>query len=215
MPDWFPDPRWEGKPCYIIGGGPSLEGFCWERLAGEFVLGCNVAFYHGVDIVPVMLFGDAKFFSQHEEGLAAYAEAGGWVVTNSSRRGNNAPGWLRVMKKQLRGLALDGLGWNGNTGASAINLALLLGADPIYLLGFDMRVGANGKTNYHNAYNNRPNGKTYQRFRKGMERVAKDLARLFPGRRVINLDDGTSALDVFPKENLAEHFAEKEALCLA
>lgn len=208
MPSWTPPNIWEGQSCYVIGGGPSLRSFPFDVLSGEFVLGCNMAFALGVDIVPITIFGDASFLIKHREGLEQYVEDGGWVVTNSSRLKKTIPPWLRQMKKALKGMALDALGWNGNTGASAINLALLLGANPVYLLGYDMGVDEGGRSNYHDHYHsNRVHPRTYPRFLKGMELVARDLRRLFPGRQVINLEDGTSKLEVFPKQSLKEHMS--------
>lgn len=208
---WTPPLLWEGEPCYVIGGGPSLRGVSLEAISGEFVLGCNAAFLLGVDQVPITVFGDASFLQKHREGLEEYVAAGGWVVTNSSRLKKSIPPWLRTMRKDLKGLSLDGLGWNGNTGSSAINLALLLGADPIYLLGYDMAPDSEGRNNYHDAYRaHKVHPSTYPRFQKGMERVARDLQRLFPGRRVINLEDGTSKLTVFPKQSLASHMKQME-----
>jgi hypothetical protein len=168
------------------------------------VLGCNVAFYFGSKLVPITIFGDAAFLKQHREGLEHYVEHGGIVVTNSNLVKKPTPPWLKVMKKHRQGLGIDGLGWNGNTGASAINLALLFGANPIYHLGYDMREG-----NFHNAYSSVTSSSSYARFLKGMDSVAKDLPRLFPGKRVINLEDGTSVLNVFPKESLKKHFEER------
>jgi hypothetical protein len=151
---------------------------------------------------------------QHREGLETYVKNGGWVVTNSTRvRPNTIPDWLKCIKRQLKGCGVDGLAWNGNTGAVAINLALLLGADPIYLLGYDMQISEDGKGNFHNAYNHKPNPKTYNRFLRGMRCMASEMKKLFPGRQVINLEDGTSALEVFPKESLKLHFSNvKEAV---
>ena len=212
MGHWVPTPLWEGQPCYIIGGGPSLRAFPFQAISGEFVLGCNMAYLLGVDIVPIIVFGDASFLPKNREGLEKYVGSGGWVVTNSSRLKKSIPPWLRMMRKELRGLSLDGLGWNGNTGASAINLALLLGADPVYLLGYDMGVDPrSGRANYHDHYRSHEvHPRTYPRFLKGMEAVARDLPRLFPGRRVINLEDGTSQLGVFPKESLQVHMKKME-----
>lgn len=207
---WFPDPIWEGEPCYIIGGGSSLAGFDWDILKGRKVLGCTVAFYLGSSLVPFAIFGDAAFLEQHRHGLEKYAREGGIVVTNSNRVKKDTPDWLKRMRKVKDGLSTEALGWNGNTGSSAINLALLFGANPIYLLGYDMRISADGKRkNFHNAYNDQPNPKAYDRFKRGMVQVGEDLTRLFPGRRVINLEDGTSGLEVFPKESLGEHFCGK------
>lgn len=206
---WVPTPIWRGQPCYIIGGGPSLKNFPFEILRGKNVLGCNAAFYLGVKIVPITIFGDSKFLSQHQAGLSHYVDTGGKVVTHSTRRRREpVPQWLLCMKKVNMGLATDGLGWNGNTGASAINLALLLGADIIYLLGYDMCVDGQGRANFHNAYVHPSKARAYLRFLRGMKQVAMDLPQLFPGRSVINLEDGTSVLNSFPKESLKAHFAE-------
>ena len=41
----FPDGSWAGRRCFIIGGGPSLKGFDFERLRGERVIAINKAFY--------------------------------------------------------------------------------------------------------------------------------------------------------------------------
>jgi len=204
---WFPRPVWEGASCYIVGGGPSLEGLSWDALRGRNVLGCNAALYLGVEIVPIILFGDAAFLRQHRAALDRYVEQGGQVVSCSPRL-QDPPSYVKVMGKVLHGLAPNALGWNGNTGAAAVNMALLLGADPIYLLGFDMQLSPTGRSNFHTAYSVPPNAKAYNRFLRGMDRVAQDLGRMFPDQRVINLEDGTSALTVFPKESLKLHFQE-------
>jgi hypothetical protein len=206
---WFPEPIWDGEPCYIIGGGPSLKGFQWECLEGRNVIGCTAAFYLGVDLVPIMIFGDGPFLNKHRVGLDRYAEAGGWVVTCANTIDRfNPPDYLKRMKKQLSGLAIDGLAWNGNTGSIAINLALLLGANPIYLLGYDMKLDKDGNKNFHNAYNDTPDAKAYNRFLRGLDELSIELPKLFPDRQVINLEDNTSALNAFPKESLKEHFSK-------
>ncbi|MHA1344971.1 MAG: hypothetical protein ACTSO3_01090 [Candidatus Heimdallarchaeaceae archaeon] len=208
--NWQPKEMWKEEPCYIIGGGNSLEGFDWDALKEKNVIGCNVAFYIGVDIVPIIVFGDGLFLKQHRTGLDKYAKQGGWAITNSSLvTSMNPPDYLKHMKKENRGLIKDGLGWNSNTGASAINLALLFGCNPIYLLGYDMRLSDNGKKNYHNFYNDSPKVKSYDRFLRGLTQVARDLKLLFPGRQVINLEDNTSSLEVFPKESLKNHFSKE------
>lgn len=207
---WIPDPIWQEEPCYIIGGGASLEHFDWNVLRGRNVLGCNAAFYLGVEIVPIIVFGDGLFLRQHKSGLDNYANQGGIVITNSNLVGRFAPPeYVKQMKKVNSGLAVDALGWNNNTGASAINLALLFGADPIYLLGYDMQLSPGKKANFHNAYNNSPNIKAYKRFLHGMADVARDMRNIFPGYSVINLEDGTSALEFFPKESLHKHFSKE------
>ncbi len=204
---WTPSPICSERPCYIVGGGHSLKMFDWNVLAGNFVLGCNAAFYIGANLVPWTIFGDGAFLGRHAPGLEKYVQDGGQVITTSNRFRRKAitPSWLKIMPKQLHGMGTDRLGWNGNTGSSAINLALLLGANPVYLLGYDMRVAPNGESNYHNAYHTRSTNRTYRRFLKWMKTIVRDLAELFPGRVVINLEDNTSALNAFPKESLKGH----------
>lgn len=210
---WFPNSIWKDQSCYIIGGGPSLKGFPWDVLRGRNVLGCNAALYLGANLVPFLIFGDARFLQQHRAGLDKYVEEGGTVISPSNRLSHfKPPSYVKNMRKVLNGLSTNALGWNGNTGTSAINLALLMGADPIYLLGFDMQLDSEGEKNFHNAYNDKPNAKTYKRFLGNMDKVARDLNDKFPGRHVVNLEDGTSALDVFPKENMSEHFSLAEVM---
>ncbi len=208
---WSPTTIWQGQPCYVIGGGPSLRGFEWEALKGRNVIGCNAAYLLGAQVVPWLIFGDASFLHQHKEPLKQYVADGGTVVTNCSRvRKPPLPSWVHNLKKEIHGLSKDGLGWNGNTGASAINLALLFGANPVYLLGFDMQLSPDGKGNYHNAYHKPPKADVYDRFIKGMKYITRDLPKMFPGSRIINLEDGTSAMEVFPKESLRAHFSPVE-----
>ena len=208
-PFWVPRPMWRGEPCYVVGGGSSLEGFDWEVLNGLNVIGCNAAFYQGPATIPITLFGDANFLFQHRAGLENYVKGGGTVFTNS-RRCKNIPSWLVVTRKHIKGLSIDGLAWNGNTGASAINLALLFGANPIYLLGFDMCLSKDGtRANFHNAYSHLPNKKAYTRFKRGMNWLKRDMNKLFPDVQVINLEDGTSTMTTFEKSSLKAHFAER------
>jgi hypothetical protein len=210
MRQWFPETQiFKDEPCYIVGGGSSLKDFDWNELWEKNVIGCNAAFYLGVDLVPITVFGDAAFLKQHRHGLDEYAEKGGWVITNSNTSRFDPPLYLKTMKKINDGIATDALGWNGNTGASAINLALILGANPIYLLGYDLQLNSDGEKNFHNAYSDRPNKNVYNRFILGLGRVNRAIPKVFPGHSVINLEDNTSALGCFSKQSLKQHFQKE------
>ena len=41
----MPEKAWAGHPAFIIGGGTSLQGFDFTRLAGEFTIGINAVMY--------------------------------------------------------------------------------------------------------------------------------------------------------------------------
>ena len=81
------------------------------------------------------------------------------------------------MERRSRGLHFNALGWNYNTGAVAINLALLLGAAKINLLGFDMQLGKAGNSNWHENILDKPDKKVYSKFITGFNKVANDLKK--------------------------------------
>jgi len=197
---------WNGKACYIIGGGPSLRSFDWSLLEHEHVIGCNAVFLLPPGIVDVLLFGDRVFLDTYEKELEAFD---GLVVTclpSLVARDDGSRPWLGKMCRQPRGLGVKNtLAWNGNTGAAAINLALLFGAQCVYLLGFDMRL-QDGENNWHDKSCFKPKEDVFQRFLRGFDYLAEALPKIFPGRRVVNVTDD-SDLHHFSKEALCEHFA--------
>jgi hypothetical protein len=123
---------------------------------------------------------------------------GGWVCTN--RPGiPNPPPWLHHFRRKYEGLSNTSrtLAWNFNTGALAINLALLLGARRVYLLGVDL-TNAPSATHWHRQGTRPPNTTHHARFGEGFVNVAQALPALFPGCSVVNVSGGSSKLRCFP-----------------
>jgi hypothetical protein len=96
----------------------------------------------------------------------------------------------------------EGLYYGANVGMAAINLADILGADPIYLLGFDARPDAE-RAHHHGAY---PPGWTLTEresrevvYRKWHEQFRK-IAQMVRAR-VVNLNP-ESGIDAFPKKEI-------------
>ena len=56
----LPDGSWSGRRCFIVGGGPSLKGFDFERLRGERVIAINKAFYD-VPFADIVFAMDSPF----------------------------------------------------------------------------------------------------------------------------------------------------------
>ena len=196
MPRWIPEAVWKGEDVFIIGGGPSLKTFDWELLRPENTIGCNDAYKHGVDICSVCLFGDHAWFKEHlKKGLLDYK---GIVFTSSPYLQRSDYDWLWILTRHSRGLHLNALGWNKNTGAEAVNLALILGAKRIFLLGFDMHLGEDGESNWHNNNLDKPKEVVYKTFLKEFGRVAAALSRDFPEIEVFNITSD-SALNDFQK----------------
>ncbi len=194
MPILDLQPIWKGHDAFVIGGGPSLRSFDWNFLREERTIGCNTAYVHGPEICDYCVFGDKAFWRYHEDGLKEY---GGPVVTTVGMTKNNKQVYL--VPRQGKGLATDALGWNGNTGSLAINLALIFGARRIYLLGFDMK-RTPSRSNWHDIIINPRTVRVevYQKFIEKFQDVVEAWHQLFGDREIINVTDD-SDLEGFPK----------------
>jgi hypothetical protein len=83
-----------------------------------------------------------------------------------------------------------------------VNLAVLLGAKRILLLGYDMKFGPNGERHWHKDHAGRnPAEAQLQEWREKFATMVPDLAKA--GVEVINCSRDT-ALDMFPKLKLEE-----------
>lgn len=199
--DVFPEDIWKGKRCFIIGGGSSLEGFDFNQLKGELVITVN----RGLEVCPfsaINVCTDARVWGWYESkelGIEAKEKF-------TSYKGYKV--WLNVQafpfpediytinplaptdftfKDYFRGIPIY-----GNSGVNAIMLAACLGANPIYLLGFDL-YGKNGKTaNYHSGYpeNNGQEDDIYKFFLDDFHAAS------------LQLNNHTKVINLNPKSNL-------------
>lgn len=96
----------------------------------------------------------------------------------------------------------ESVSWNGNSGASAINLAYHIGAKRVVLIGFDMKATPEGK-NFHKEYEDKGKktksekalASLFNRHRKGFPTIKKDAEAL--GLEILNATPG-SAIKDFP-----------------
>lgn len=204
---WGPTPFWKDKDVYIIGGGNSLRDFDWKLLQDLHTIGCNSAYLLGAGICKICVFGDYKWWEENKAGLACYAQDG-IVVTNERKLQESDIPWLHIMRRVEKGLATDALAWNGNTGASAINLALILGAKRIFLLGFDMELDDQGRANWHDKRVEKESPEVYSRFIEGIGNLFADLPSKFPGCEIFNVNT-ENRLGVFSMISIEECFAER------
>lgn len=195
---WTPRQFWAGLDVVLIGGGESLREFDWSRLKPWPTLGCNDAYTLGPDICKVCVFGDHKWFNHHRRSLSNWPNP---IFTNQPSLYAGSPDWVLAMRRAANGLHKDRLGWNGSTGAVAVNLALVLGAKRVLLLGYDMKLRNPHQPNWHNNNIGHPNKLSYQRFQEGFRVVAESLPKSFPDREILNLGPD-SDLDLFPKVEL-------------
>jgi len=214
----LPDRSWKGHPCVVVGGGPSLSDFDWELLRGWRVIGVNRV-YEKFD--PTIIFSmDTRFLrwimeaKYGEEARKKFTESKAyktWLCTYNCKLPpeiyivkvwKNYGAGFRAFPETMR----NGIGHGNNSGFGALNLAVCLGANPIYLLGFDMRYEVKGeefRTHWHGGHPqpHRPNTVTgfIDYFRLPAAR-AKELEI-----NIINLCPG-SALQCFPKMGREEIF---------
>lgn len=228
---WEPETIWAGREAFVIGGGSSLKGFDFSLLENELTVGVNDAYQFGPEICNICIFGDQLWlmgdkgkhpFDGHFEGVKGYVEDGGFVVTNDTHLETSAVPWIHWMRRRGRGLHRTALGWNQNTGASAINLALILGATTVYLLGFDRFIGGDDMNWHPNLLDGLESSRIQvkpgiartrieERFAKmniAEERLNRDLSSKFPEAKVVNLTDG-SKMNTWPKVSATEFWKRR------
>ena len=177
---------WSGKRCFLVGGGPSLKNFDFSLLNGEKVIAINKSF---IDLpnADIMFAIDKKFYDwvtneefSNEDTLRGVKE-----------KFNNFKGiklWLKLPgeaypddiylinslgDKGVSDKLEDGIYFGANSGYGALNLAMCLGANPIYLLGYDMSQSENGETHYHGGYPTKQSTKALDTFISRFPRIAR------------------------------------------
>lgn len=212
-----PNDAWAGKPCYIIGGGPSLEkqwDWLLPRLKGKLTIGINRAHEK---FNPTIIFGtDPKFINWVQMGKYGEPARVNWEKTTAYKvwlcaSNYSLPKDVYILKcfggyhKALQSFPLvmeEGIGHGNNSGYGALNLAACLGANPIYLLGYDMKRDGN-KTNWHDGHPEQKGEHVPACFKKHFISAVKELNK--KGIEVINLNPD-SALGCFPKAEMSTGF---------
>ena len=199
---------YKGKRCFILGGGPSMKNLDFTLLQTEITIGINKALFK----YPVMInySMDEKFYRWiHNDTtmLKAFKNFTGirvWVSKKGIVYKKDVYVIRRLREKNTISLDLSSGIWPGNnSGWGALNLAMALGCNPIYLLGYDLKV-TNDETHWHNGYEKTNVDDLSRRLRKYKKlfcSVSGAIAEL--GFTVINLNT-ESALECFSKQTLQE-----------
>jgi hypothetical protein len=141
------DNLYEGLPIYIISTGTSLRGFDFSRLNGKITIGINrVIEYFSPSILHII---DSTSPMTHARALRNYngmiIAGPGAVPTathdNTFEIGRNLDtfeisGKMTSTSKKVGRSFSDGW-FGGGAGCTALHTAILLGGNPIYLLGYD------------------------------------------------------------------------------
>lgn len=204
---------WPDSTVYIIGGGPSVAEQDLTLLHDKRVIGVNQAYKLG-SWVDVLWFGDKKWYPSQ---LPAIRKFGGLIIT-CAQEARMEKRWKRVRyvgRGRQAGLETERrthIGWNSNSGASAINVAYWLGAKTVVLLGFECSLpenprDRNARTHWHDDYEPRWDKRrsqlvdVYSRFLRYWPIVKKDADRV--GLEILNATPG-GALEEFPRVKLED-----------
>jgi len=220
--DYVRNNAWKGRRCFIIGGGPSLKNVDLDLLRNEITIGINRAYEK---LTPSILFGvDPQMWGWVEQGKCGeeskrkFNEYKGYKVWMAllSKRGKMQlfpPDFYLVDEDDRGGYKIgttDLLSFKNNSGYGAINLAAALGANPIYLLGFDMQGDKQGKQKWwHDGYPIDYGEGVYPTYIDEINGFAPELKRA--GFEVINLNP-KSALKCFPFGEYRKVVADKSVI---
>lgn len=197
------DGAWAGQPCFIIGGGPSLTGFDFNRLRGKGrVIAINRAFEFAT-WADMLFFMDWKFYKLCHDRPDRLEL---WKAFQGIRVFCNLMGRKLEDCYNVRSLGRHGMSWSiqkgiyhgNNSGHGALNMALALGCRPIYLLGYDMNRDPRG--HFHSGYGHKPNPHVAEIFIKSF----KELAGRIPKVDFIYNCNPQSGLRVWPFKTIDE-----------
>lgn len=194
---------WPDSTVVLIASGPSLTVEDCEFVRGKArVIVINRSFERAL-WADAMFACDSRFWGWvkgapefHGLKFSLQQKAAKWPGVQILRRGSNT------------GLSLDPsvLNLGNNSGYQALNLAVLLGAKRILLLGYDMKAGPKGEKHWHKEHPIRTPD-LYQMFRRNFATLEVPLANL--GIQCINCSRDT-ALDCFPRMTIEEALGQRQ-----
>ena len=209
------DGAWKGHRAFMVGGGASLKDFDWGLLKGELTIGINRA----VEVFdPSIVFSmDLRMWSYYERGdlgematerFRAYKGNKVWSVTPNFILPEEAYYIPRPKRSIGYGLGtLKEMETANNSGYGGLQLALALGADPVYLLGLDMEGDSKGKQAWwHNGYPAGQSGRVYLSMIEHFNKFAKTIKGT--GLNIVNLSPN-SKLQCFRKQDPMEVLGKK------
>ena len=184
-----------GRRAWVLGCGPSLNKVTagqWARIDKDITIGVNDV--PAVHDVKFLLFLDGGLEEQFECIRTSKAN---FKFTHLGQK-VSIPA-IGVMRSTVpTGRIEEGLYWNGSSVHAGLNLALIMGCNPIVLLGVDYRA------NLHAAERTTDNAEIPY----GKEHAVRNFARLAElarkrGTTVLNANPD-SAVECFPRVALAQ-----------
>jgi hypothetical protein len=153
--NWRIPEEWKGETAFVVCGGPSVAYQRPHRLEGRRVIVVNSS-YETCPFADFLFFGDNRWHHEHmtKPGFIAFWKRGGRVVTVSQPASGGS--YLLKLRRitptcDANGLTVSrtGLSSQKTSTQGAMNLAAMLGAKRIVLLGLDGRRSESGLSHHH------------------------------------------------------------------
>lgn len=200
-PDWIPD--WQGEACVIVASGPSAPEAGVERARGRARF---LAVNDSWQLAPwadALYATDFRWWERHRGAL----DFSGLKMCQDPKilqRDEWGVHKVEVSKRhdEILVAKFGTIGWGGNSGFGALNLAVQFGANPIVLVGYDMRLDLG--VHWHGLHGpglSNPHAKNVERWRRVVDDCAPTLKAM--GIHVFNASP-VSSLRNFPKRDLME-----------
>ena len=218
----FTSNSWAGRRCFIIGGGESLKGFDFSQLDNELTIGINKVFQH-YPKAKMTYCMDSTFYREMMRGDFNPTEGQTlqslWNAYMGVRIfltpmelfefGKEVYVVRRNMDICINREDLDkGIYGGSNSGTGAIGIAVALGANPIYLLGYDMK--AITSTHWHGGYEKR----NIADFNTKLGTYRDDISKLVPLLKTFNINiinlNRNSDLTCFPFDDFDTVIKDKQ-----
>ena len=129
----------------ILAGGPSLSQSDVDLTKGRVVIAINDS-YQLAPWADYHYFCDKKWWNWHKD-REDYKSFQGIRITQDTI---DEPGVIKVQGKHEQGISEspEVIHYGSNSGFQALNMAYLLGASRILLLGYDMKIAKSGKAHW-------------------------------------------------------------------
>lgn len=192
----FKEGQWKGRRAFVIGGGPSLSGFPFEELKDELVIAVNKA--HVCGVADVVVTGDLRWLTAYKPNERVDPSLPIIYAHRRIHPVKPGPGILSIHCCQEGGWGRsfeEGV-TPGGSGIRAVNLTAILGANPIYLLGFDMGGALERKQEWWHGGYPRKDAMWYDSFLAYWKKVVQEND--IP-TDIYNVCNTSSKLDCFPK----------------
>lgn len=203
MPAWWQD--WEGETALLVASGPSAKDIPLELARGRVKA---IAVNNSWELCPwadILYATDGAWWRANKDAAARFQ---GLRLTSDGRAAEELGlAWCKCRKPDDR-ILLDKpgeIGWGGNSGFHAINLAIQFGARRLLLVGYDMtlKYGIHWHGEHDQALHN-PNEKNVDRWRRAVDGAAT-VAKMV-GVDIVNCSP-ISALQQYRKSTLEEELA--------